>query len=144
MVGATFALAATAGDFRYTESRNNFSDGLYTSAFLEAIRAESIFPLKHYTRENIATMFYVADTLPATLILEHIDRILKGDPNSPYLLWYKAMQHLRNGDVKSALPVIEKLERVGKGWKQTENARAVYLAVETHVNRIRAEREYDE
>lgn len=89
-------------------------------------------------------MFYVADTLPATLILEHIDRILKGDPYSPHLLWYKAMQHLREGDVKSALPVIEQLERVGKGWKQTENAKAVYLAVETHVNTIRAEREYDE
>lgn len=111
--------------------------------FLKAIRAEAIFPLKYYTRESVALMFHVADALPATLILQQIDRVLKGDPNSPHLLWYKAMQHLRNGDLEPAKAAIDHLEQVGRGWKQTENARAVYLAVEKHVNRTNAAREFE-
>ena len=129
-----FVAAATLGDFRYSESRVDFREGKYISAFLGALRAEAVFPLKYYTRESVATMFFVADQLPPSLVLEQIDRVLKGDPHSPHLLWYKAMQHLRAGEIESALPVIEHLERVGKGWKQTKNARAVYVAVERHVN----------
>ena len=138
-----FAVAATAGDFRFSESRENFHDGKYISAFLGAMRAEAIFPLKYYTRESVATMFHIADTLPPALVLEQIDRVLKGDPHSAHLLWYKAMQHLKSGDVEGALPVIEHLERVGKGWPQTKNARAVYVAVERHVNVKKAEREHN-
>ena len=117
-----FALAATLGDFRYSESRWQFSQGQYTSAFLGSLRAEAIFPLKYYTRESVATMFHIADTLPSSLILEQINRVLRGDPHSPHLLWYKAMQHLREGDIESAKSTIDHLERVGKGWKQTKNA----------------------
>lgn len=87
-------------------------------------------------------MFHVADTLPDVLVLEQIDRSLKGDPHSPHLLWYKAMQHLRAGDIENAKTAIDHLERVGKGWPQTENARAVYLAVEKHVHILRAKRDH--
>ena len=88
-------------------------------------------------------MFSIADSLPQTLVLEQINRVLRSDPHSPHLLWYKAMQHLRAGDLKNAKSAIDHLERVGKGWKETENAKAVYLAVERHINMLRAEREYD-
>ena len=138
-----FVTAATLGDFRYNESRENFHRGKYVSAFLGALRAEAVFPLKYYTRESVATMFHIADTLPPTLVLGQIDRVLRGDPNSPHLLWYKAIQHLRAGDLEGAKTTIEHLERVGKGWKQTENAKAVYLAVEKHVNMTRAALEHE-
>ena len=135
-------LTATLGDFRYNESRAQYHQGKHVSAFLSALRAEAIFPLKYYTRESVATMFHVADTLPPSLVLEQIDRVLRGDPHSPHLLWYKAMQQLRAGDIMGALPTIEHLERVGKGWPQTKNARAVYLAVAKHVKKLRAQREH--
>ena len=135
--------AATLGDFRFSESRIDFRDGKYISAFLGAMRAEAIFPLRYYTRESVATMFHIANRLPPALVLEQINRVLTADPHSPHLLWYKAMQHLRAGNIESALPVIEHLERVGKGWPQTKNARAVYVAVERHVNVKKAEREHD-
>jgi len=141
-MGIIYAIAATAGDFQYNESRRFLAQSRPVSAFLEAVRAEAIFPLRYYIRENIGTMFNIADSLPQTLVLEQIDRVLKADPHSPHLLWYKAMQHLREGDLKNAKTTIDHLERVGKGWKQTENAKAVYLAVKKHIEKLRAQRDH--
>ncbi len=130
-MGLTFAAAATSGGSRYSDAREDFRAGRHVSAFLATVRAEAIFPLRYYTREAVGTVFFIADKLPPDLILEQLNRALKGDPHSPHLLWFKIMQQLRLTDVTGAKETLDHLEMVGRGWKETENAKAVYRAVKT-------------
>lgn len=114
--------------------------GREISSFFGIIRAEAIFPLKYYIRESVGSVFFVADSLPPDLILAQLDHALKADPHSPRLLWYKAMQLIRMADFDGAARTIERLETVGRGWRQTENAKAVLKAVKAKMDALREER----
>lgn len=114
--------------------------GLPITAFYGIVRAEAIFPLKYYIRESAASTFFIADRLPPALILAQLDHALKADPHSPRLLWYTAMQQIRMANLTDAAQTIKRLEKVGRGWKQTKNARAVYEAVKAKLDALREER----
>ena len=99
-------------------------------ALLMYVRSEAVFPLSRYAREGAAIFYGTVRGVPPAMVLQALDHALGNDPWAPNLLWHKALQQLRQRDLKAARRTIDKLRSLGPDWIQTRNLEEVYRVVE--------------
>lgn len=128
-IGVLYAVSAMIGQPKLVRSKMSFDRGEIAESFIDGIEAQAIYPFQHYTREMSATLITIANGIPAEVALSIIDRGLRADPYSPHMLWLKALQEMRRGNLEDGLTALEKLEKLAYGWAQTKNARAIHTAL---------------
>ena len=124
-----YAVMAARGEHYFGEAIVLLREGREVESFVNLVKADAIYPFKYYVREANAALYGVADSLPPAVILSVVDSALEHDPNSANLLWYKIFQELKRGNLKAALPALERMERVDRDFKQTKDARRLFEAV---------------
>ena len=137
VVGATIAYLNMRSEIEHMAGTRLIAQGRYEEAFLKHVRASAYFPAIYYVREAHAALNGVANFLPPVVTLEVIDAALRADPLNGGLLWYKIAQELRHGGFDEALKALEKLERVGPKWPETDNARKLFDALKGAVDEER-------
>lgn len=129
-VGVLIAYLSFRAETIFPLVLNDVKDGRHVQAFLQSYKAESLWPGAFYVREAYGSLNGVANFLPPEVTLQAIDEVLKFDPHNVVLLWYRIIQELRRGNLKAADAIIPKLERLGAGMEQVQNARLMRAAVE--------------
>lgn len=105
------------------------ANGDADAAFISYIKANASYPLASYIRERQATATGLADHTPPRISLRSIDDVISNDPNNAVIIWYGAVQALREPDLPLAMKYIDRLIVLGKDWPETKNAEEVYAAV---------------
>ena len=128
-LGMFYSVMAWRGETYFCYAVKQLKESREVESFVNLVKADAIYPFKHYVREANAALYGVADALPPAVILAVVDNALKHDPNSANLLWYKIYQELKRGNLEAALPALLTMERVDKGFEQTKTARRLFEAV---------------
>ena len=132
-IGVWYAVGVGMAEHRFRQSDIQSAHNQWGHAFISVIEATAYYHASYYSAHVISTVFAIADFLPPQVVIHYLRRAASIDPNSPAVNWYLAMQHLRMGDYRRALPYLKRLERHGPKWRQTINARQVFEAVKTKV-----------
>ncbi len=87
------------------------------------------YPFSNPLREARVSINSITSILPPRVVLDQVDAALENDPLNPLLLYHKAIQEVRNMDIKAARITRGRLAAIGPDWAETKNLGLVIDAV---------------